>query len=86
MSQKEYKVFDLRDYESSTEAYKDRKDWLQCWDEDQEEYLPHILIFKGVVEELTENTYGPDNNYTDYSYRPLDVIESDVIEYLKEVE
>ena len=83
---KEYKVFDLRVYENADEAFKDRRDWLQCWDEEQEEYLSHILIFKTHVEELTEDTYGPDNNYTDYHYRPLDVTERDVREYLKEVE
>ena len=83
---KEYKVFDLREFKDSTEAFRERKDWIHCYDDEQDEYLPHILIFSQGAEELTEFTYGPDNNYTDYNYQPLNLTMDEVIKYLKEAE
>ncbi len=80
-----YKVFDLREFNNAEEAYKVSEKFTRCFDDELEEYLPHILIFKDKVEELTEDTYGPDDNFTNYDYELLNLNKEEIENYLKQV-
>lgn len=79
------KTFDLSSYQNESIAFKaiprNERDYICCYDEDEEKYFPHLLIFKNSIKVLWDETYGPDNNFTTYHYIELNDKE---LEYVKE--